>query len=127
MTSCPRCPENLVISRAASGLKLTVGSGSGQQFWALFLKVTCEATGFENQLRVSGKSGCVTTQAEWTQRTWDPDTISLPSFILSLMLLAPQIAITFLKLLVGRCSFLLVGKSPFLPGIAQEGEGGFLS
>lgn len=61
MTPCPRCPENLVVSRAASDLQLRVGSESGQQFWALFLKVTCEATGmwfsFENQLRVSGKSG----------------------------------------------------------------------
>lgn len=30
MTPCPRCPENLVISRAASGLKLRAGSESGQ-------------------------------------------------------------------------------------------------
>lgn len=42
------------------------------------------------------------------------------------MLLAIQIAVTFLKLLVGSSSFLLMGKSPFLPGTAQEGEGGFL-
>lgn len=45
MTSCPRCLENLVISRAASGLKLRVGSESRQEFWALLLKATSEATG----------------------------------------------------------------------------------
>lgn len=44
MTPCPRCPENLVVSRAASGLKLRLSSESGQ-FPALALKVTCEAAG----------------------------------------------------------------------------------
>lgn len=48
----------------------------------------------------------------------------LPPFILSLML---QIALTFLKLLVGSSSFLLMGRSALIPGIAQEGGGGSLS
>lgn len=79
----------------------------------------------------------MTAWAEWSQRTWNPDTMSLSPFILSLMPLSPfilslmllaiPIAITFLKLPVVSSSFLLMGRSPLLPGTAQEGGGGSLS
>lgn len=69
----------------------------------------------------------MTAWAEWSQRTWNPDAMSLSHFILSLMLLAIPIAITFLKLPVVSSSFLLMGRSPLLPGTAQEGGGGSLS
>lgn len=69
----------------------------------------------------------MTAWAEWSQRTWNPDTMSLSPSILSLMLLAIQIAITFLKLPVVSSSFLLMGRSPLLPGTAQEEGGGSLS
>lgn len=57
----------------------------------------------------------MTAWAEWSQRTWNPDTMSLSPSILSLMLLAIQIAITFLKLPVVSSSFLLMaGPHSFL-------------